>query len=156
MSFSKIIPFSDLTLSELYELLALRAEVFVVEQNCPYQDLDGKDQGSLHSSLFINDKLWAYCRIIPPGLAYPDSSIGRVLTCSKARGKGYGKKLMTLSINECWKRYPDNDILIMAQSYLVDFYHDFNFEVEKDEFLEDGIPHRWMRLKPNKKESIIK
>jgi len=147
MSFSKIVDFSNLTLLELYELLALRAEVFVVEQNCPYQDLDGKDQGSLHALITKDGKLWAYSRIIPPGIAFPEVSIGRVLTSFNARGKGVGKNLMEISIKECLLRWPNYDVLIMAQSYLVKFYSNFNFVVEKDEFLEDGIPHRWMRLK---------
>jgi len=146
MASFKIHSFLDLNQKEVYEILALRAEVFIVEQDCAYQDLDGKDEDSLHAQLTENNKLCAYCRIIPPGVMFEESSIGRVVTPSSLRSLGYGKEIMKKSIALCFKLYPNKDILIMAQSYLVKFYEHLGFQIEKDEFLEDGIPHRWMRL----------
>jgi len=140
------LPFNALSLSDLYRILNLRAEVFVVEQDCPYQDLDGKDQASLH--LWMEDEvgMTGYARLLPPGLAYPEAGIGRVVTAMRVRRSGQGKVLMHAAIAECQKHWPDHDIVIMAQSYLLAFYRDLGFVEERAEFLEDGIPHRWMRL----------
>ena len=146
MASFKIHSLSELNQQELYEILALRAEVFIVEQKCAYQDLDGKDVNSLHARLIENNKLCAYCRIIPPDVIFKEISIGRVLTPLKYRSLGHGKEIMEKSKALCFELYPNKDILIMAQSYLVNFYEQLGFKIEKDEFLEDGIPHRWMRL----------
>lgn len=149
MTTFKIHSLSELSQKELYEILALRAEVFIVEQKCAYQDLDGKDGDSLHARLIENNKICAYCRIIPPGVIFEEISIGRVLTPLTYRSLGLGKEIMKKSIALCFELYPNQDILIMAQSYLVKFYKQLGFKIEKDEFLEDGIPHRWMRLHAN-------
>ena len=140
------LPFDALSLSDLYQILNLRAEVFVVEQDCSYQDLDGKDHASLH--LWMEDKegMTSYARLLPPGLAYPEVGIGRVVTAMRVRRSGLGKALMHVAIAECQKQWPEYDIVIMAQSYLLAFYQNLGFVVERAEFLEDGIPHRWMRL----------
>ena len=127
-------------------MLQLRSEVFVVEQDCPYQDLDGKDADCLHLWYQEGEDILAYARLLPPGLSYPEAGIGRVVTSSTHRRTGLGKVLMAEAIARTRKEWPNQDIVIMAQSYLVDFYQAFGFVVERAEFLEDGIPHRWMRL----------
>lgn len=140
------LPFDALSTSDLYRILNLRAEVFVVEQDCPYQDLDGKDQASLHLWMEDEEGMTGYARLLSPGLAYPEAGIGRVVTAMRVRRSGQGKVLMRAAIVECQKLWPDHDIVIMAQSYLLAFYQSFGFAEERAEFLEDGIPHRWMRL----------
>ena len=134
---------------ELYEVLALRQEVFCVEQNCPYQDLDGKDIHARH--LLIRDesgKLVAYARLLPKGVSYPEySSIGRVVSSPTVRGQGVGQILMTQSIRLMTQYYPNDDVKIGAQSYLLKFYGSFGFEAVGEEYLEDGIPHISMILK---------
>ncbi|MFM1883964.1 MAG: ElaA protein [Bacteroidota bacterium] len=138
--------FDALTTRDLYQILHVRAEVFVVEQECPYQDLDGKDQASLHVWMQDVAGITAYARLLPPGLAYPEAGIGRVVTAGRVRKTGLGKELMRQAIIACQVQWPDQDIVIMAQSYLLAFYQGFGFVEERAEFLEDGIPHRWMRL----------
>ena len=121
--------FNELSLYELYEIMALRQEVFVVEQNCPYLDADGKDQSAWHlMGLNENKKLVAY-------------SIGRVVTSTSARGGGIGRELMEQSIQWMEKLFPAQDIKIGAQCYLEKFYKSLGFEIAGDEYLEDGIPH---------------
>jgi ElaA protein len=133
---------------QLYEILALRAEVFVVEQNCPYQDCDGKDPDSLH--LMGRDdagKLICYTRLLPKGLAYPEYvSIGRVVSSPAVRGAGVGKILMEKSIAHCRLLFGNQPIKIGAQSYLLKFYESFGFQSTGEEYLEDGIPHTKMIL----------
>ena len=94
----KYTSFDDLTVAELYAILQLRQEVFVIEQNCIYQDADDKDQKSFHLMGWVDNKLVAYCRILPPGLSYPEASIGRVASSPASRNKGYGRELMKLAI----------------------------------------------------------
>ena len=143
ISFS-CLSFEELSLHQLYELLALRQEVFAVEQDCVYQDADGKDQQSWHL-LGCDDrtgKLLAYCRLMPKGLVYEDYiAIGRVITAQEARGKGLGKKLMQEGIREIQKLLGAQAIKISAQSYLQKFYSELGFEATGEEYLEDGIPH---------------
>ena len=133
--------FPDLSADELYAILRLRNEVFIVEQNCPYQDLDNKDQGSHHLMGWKNSKLLAYTRLLPPGLAYPQTSIGRVVTSPSARLTGLGRELMKVSIEQCKKLFGDGPIRIGAQLYLKSFYASFDFSPSSDTYLEDGIPH---------------
>ncbi len=138
--------FDDLTLQELYDILKLRSEVFVVEQNCVYQDLDDKDKYS-HHVLGKNPigKIEAYARLIPPGISYPDySSIGRVVNCPQVRGTGEGKRLMYYSIEKILTLWPDAKIKISAQSHLDKFYSELGFTATGEEYLEDGIPHMAM------------
>lgn len=143
-------PFAELSVYELYDILALRQEVFVVEQNCPYLDCDGKDLDSHH--LMIRDatsgKLLASTRLLPEGLAYENYvSIGRVVSSPSARGTGIGRFLMQVSIEKTrdlfGTRHP---IKIGAQTYLLKFYESFNFRSTGEEYLEDGIPHTKMIL----------
>ncbi len=143
-----LIQYKSLSLTQLYNILQLRNAVFVVEQQCAYQDLDGIDQQSLH--LFThntNDNILAYCRIIPPGIVYPQASIGRVITANEVRRAGYGKQLMLQAIQHCHSLYPNHDIKIGAQLYLKHFYQHFGFEASSQVYLEDGIAHIHMVLK---------
>lgn len=135
-------PFEELSLVELYEIMRLRQEVFVVEQNCPYLDADGKDLDSLHVLGFENKKLCCYCRLLPKGISYPDAtSIGRVITSQEVRGKGYGKKMMEAAISTLKMQYPDHPIKISAQKYLKLYYESFGFVDSNIEYLEDNIWH---------------
>ncbi len=138
--------FEDLTPSELYAVLQLRSEVFVVEQNCVYQDIDNKDKKSLHLMAWHRDELTAYTRLVPPGVSFDEASIGRVITSLKYRGLGFGVDLMKKSIQHILESYATNTIRIGAQLYLKTFYEGFGFIVQGEEYLEDGIPHIEMLL----------
>src|SRR5688572_20167744 len=136
--------FDDLSPHELYAILQLRNEVFVVEQNCVFQDADGKDACSWHLMGFDGDLLAAYTRLVPAGAIYEQPSIGRVVTSPKARGKGSGKELMTTSINKLYELFGVHPIKIGAQLYLKKFYQSLGFEQVSDIYLEDGIEHIYM------------
>ena len=135
--------FNDLTTKELYQMLQLRNEVFIVEQNCPFQDLDDKDFKSFHLMGFDTDsqKIVAYTRIVPAGISYTEASIGRVVTSSRARGEGIGKVLMEKSIQLLEELYGGVSIRIGAQYYLKKFYESFGFQAFGEIYLEDGIEH---------------
>lgn len=135
--------FDELTNIELYEILQLRSEVFVVEQNCVYLDLDGKDQFCFHLTGRSKDggQLCAYSRIVPPGLSFTEPSIGRILTPLKYRKQNYGKELLVKSIEETEKQYPGQSIRIGAQTYLIKFYNSFGFVESSEPYDEDGIEH---------------
>jgi ElaA protein len=138
--------FVELTTAELYAIMQLRNEVFVVEQNCVYQDADGKDQRSLHFCGWDGEQLAAYTRIIPPGISYPEPSIGRVVTSPAYRNTGAGRKLMEESIRHAFERFNADSIRIGAQVYLAKFYQSLGFIQSSEEYLEDGIPHIEMIL----------
>jgi len=138
--------FDELTTNELYAILQLRSEVFVVEQNCVYQDIDGKDKKSFHLMAWQGDELVAYTRLVAPGVSFPEASIGRVISSPKYRGLGIGITLLEKSITHILETYATNKIRIGAQFYLKKFYEGFGFVAEGDEFLEDGIPHIEMVL----------
>jgi ElaA protein len=138
--------FADLSPHELYEILRLRSEVFVVEQNCVFLDMDNKDEGCLHFMGFVGAKLAAYTRLVPPGHIYDEMSIGRVVTSPKHRNKGLGKELMQRSIDECRNYFGEGDIKIGAQCYLLKFYKSLGFKVSGERYLEDGIEHVHMLL----------
>lgn len=133
--------FNELNTTELYKILQLRAEIFVVEQNSPYQDLDGKDLKSFHLMCFSGEDLVAYTRLLPKNVSYAEASIGRVVTSGKVRGKGLGRELMNRSINELENLYGKGPIRIGAQLYLQKFYESFGFVREGESYLEDTIPH---------------
>ena len=135
--------FKQLSLDQLYDIMALRQEVFVVEQNCCYLDADGKDQLSMHLMGYAdNGKLAAYARIIPKGISYEKyTAIGRVLTSSAFRGQGLGKALMENCLNEMESLFANEPIKISAQTYLIRFYESFGFKTTGDTYLEDDIPH---------------
>lgn len=139
--------FEALTPFELYEIIRLRNEVFVVEQQCVFQDADGKDQQSFHLMGWIGDELAAYTRLLPPGLAYEEKSIGRVVTSPSQRRTGAGRELMQRSISECERLFGKGPIRIGAQQYLKAFYESFGFEQTGDMYMEDGIPHIYMLRK---------
>lgn len=133
--------FEELTPHELYTIMQLRNEVFVVEQNCVYQDADNKDRYSFHLMGWKEDKLIAYTRLIPAGTAYAEPSIGRVVTSPSARGTGAGRELMEHSIDTIYKLFGKQPIRIGAQLYLKKFYSSIGFEPTGDIYLEDGIEH---------------
>jgi ElaA protein len=140
--------FNELTINELYDLLRLRAKVFVVEQQAAYQDLDDKDQESIH--LFIKndeDLIVSYVRVLPRGLSYEtDASIGRVVTDPDYRKNKYTKALISQGIQIILNEFKTRTIRISAQTYLIDYYSTFGFKVVSEEYLEDGLPHKEMLL----------
>ncbi|MFT4856542.1 MAG: ElaA protein [Algoriphagus sp.] len=133
--------FQELTVYELYALLKLRSEVFVVEQNCVFLDQDDKDQKCHHLLLYSGDELVGYSRLVPAGLSYPEMAIGRVITSASARGKGYGRVLMELSIDYCQKLFGVWDIRLGAQTYAKGFYASLGFVADGEVYDEDGIEH---------------
>ncbi|RYY98725.1 MAG: GNAT family N-acetyltransferase [Chitinophagaceae bacterium] len=141
--------FAELTPFELYEILWLRNEVFVVEQNCVFQDADHKDAGCRHLMGWLpagdgGAALAAYTRLVPPGVIYEEVSIGRVVTAPDARGGGLGRALMAESIRRCTGIWGNGPIRIGAQLYLKAFYESFGFAQVSAPYLEDGIPHIYM------------
>ncbi|MCC2591216.1 GNAT family N-acetyltransferase [Chryseobacterium sp. MFBS3-17] len=136
--------FHELSTSELYKILQVRADVFVVEQNCPYQDLDGSDEHAVHIRAEINGNIAAYCRIFAPGIKYDEASIGRVLTGTDYRRLKLGKSLMHIAISAIETRYGTSQIRISAQDYLIRFYEEFGFENTGKQYLEDHLPHTEM------------
>ena len=142
MEFTEICkPFESLTNKELYAILRLRSEIFVVEQNCVFLDMDNKDQSSQHLMLYHNKELMAYARIVPAGLSYTEPSIGRIVSSAAARGKGFGKQLLPLAIENCIRLYGNKTIRIGAQLYLKNFYESFGFTGSGEVYDEDGIDH---------------
>jgi ElaA protein len=133
--------FDALTAKELYDILQLRSEVFVVEQNCVYLDMDGKDEGSFHFCGYHQNKLIAYTRLLPPGLSYTEASIGRVVTSPSVRRSGAGRLLMQQSIKTVHDLFGTVPIKIGAQLYLKAFYESFGFILKGEVYLEDGIEH---------------
>ena len=141
----KLKKFSDLTPYELYDALKLRSEVFVVEQNCVFLDQDNIDQQCYHLSGYEQERLVAYCRIVPPGISYKEASIGRVVTSPSIRKNGIGKELMLEAIEAISDLYRNVSIKIGAQLYLKKFYGLFGFEQISDVYLEDGVKHIYMQ-----------
>ena len=133
--------FNEISTLEMYEILKLRSLVFVVEQNCVYLDVDDKDISAFHLCGKLDDKLVAYVRILPPGISYAESSIGRVLTHPDYRTKGYGIELMNLAIEKTLTTFDVDSIKIGAQCYLLKFYNNLGFKASGESYLEDGIPH---------------
>lgn len=134
-------PFDSLTVKELYALLKLRSEIFVVEQNCVFLDTDGKDLSCQHLMLYQNKELMAYARIVPAGLLFNEPSIGRIVSSHTARGKGFGRQLVSLAIANCQRLHGNKPIKIGAQLYLKSFYESFGFVAQGEEYLEDDIVH---------------
>jgi len=138
--------FTELTNEELYKILQLRNQVFVVEQNSVYQDCDDKDQHCYHLVAWRKNIPVAYSRLIPPNIAFEHASIGRVLTAGSVRGKQIGRELMTRSINLIHDLFGKSSITIGAQLYLKNFYTSLGFIPEGDPYMEDGIEHIHMHL----------
>ena len=135
--------FEELNTTELYQILQLRNEVFIVEQSCPFQDLDDKDFKCYHFIGFDTDsqKMMAYTRIVPAGISFKEASIGRVITSPLARKGGIGKQLMNKSIELLEELYGGVSIKIGAQLYLKKFYESFGFQQVEEVYMEDGIEH---------------
>lgn len=136
--------FDQLEKDDLYTLLQLRQQVFIVEQNCPYLDADNIDRKAYHllaRSNTPNANLLGYLRVIPPGPEYTEPAIGRILTAQQARGKGLGRELMIRAIDFINTTHPCMQIKISAQLYLLDFYKDLGFDTISEPYDEDGIPH---------------
>ena len=137
--------FQELTADEIYNILKLRSEVFVVEQNCVYQDLDGKDERAMHLFYKKENEMIAYTRIFQKGDYYPENpSIGRVVVSKKERGKEIGKSIMKESILYIKNNYNSKIIELSAQKYLDKFYNELGFYRVGEDYLEDGIPHQRM------------
>ncbi|WP_299176491.1 GNAT family N-acetyltransferase [uncultured Chryseobacterium sp.] len=143
----KIKTFDEFTVPELYQILKARVDVFVVEQNCPYPDLDDYDQKAVHLWAEENGEVLAYCRIFDQGIKYTEASIGRVLTTEKARGRSLGKRLLQYAVETIENRFRTSEIRISAQDYLLKFYSGFGFEDTGKKYLEDDIPHTEMLRK---------
>ena len=140
--------FEELSTKALYEILQLRTAIFVVEQDCPYQECDGKDLDSIHVMGFHKGQLIAYARIVPKGISYQEGiSIGRVVVDKNYRMLSAGIELMRQATAYCADKYPTEAVIISAQQYLIAFYEKFGFRTKGDIYLEDDIPHIQM-VKP--------
>ncbi len=147
MLYCKIKSYNELSHEELYDILRIRAKIFVVEQNCPYNDLDNKDNIAKHVIGKDGNKIIAYARIFKEGDFYKkNTSIGRILVCVEKRKKKIGNTLVEKSINFCKKNYPGKEIKISAQSHLKIFYQKLGVVYKGETYLEDGIPHCSMYL----------
>ena len=134
--------FDQLSVSELYKILKLRAEVFVVEQQCAYQDLDGKDEKALHIlGKRDGDELIAYARVFKPGFYFEEASIGRIVVAPGNRTEGLGKDIVLFAEKAISQHYGAGPVKLSAQSYLKKFYSDLGYQSIGEEYLEDGIPH---------------
>ncbi|WP_407393551.1 GNAT family N-acetyltransferase [Methanobrevibacter sp.] len=137
----KLKQFDELTNNELYGILKLRAEVFVVEQDCPYQDLDGKDQSAYHLFLEDNEEIVAVSRILPEGISYEDMAIGRVVVKESYRGQGISKVMMRKAMDFIIHDLGKKTIRLSGQAYLTNFYNNLGFKTVSECYLEDGIEH---------------
>ena len=140
--------FSSLNTDQLYGLLQLRSEVFVVEQDCVYQDIDGKDQKALHVLGTVEGNIVAYTRIFKPGDYLEKAAIGRVVVASDFRKRDFGKAIMQASIAAVENYFNTTAIGLSAQTYLLNFYNDLGFSALGETYLEDGIPHIYMERSP--------
>lgn len=140
------LPFAELSVRQLHDLLALRSEVFVVEQNCVFHEIDGLDPKTWHLlGLGDGGAIKAYARLIPPGIKSTDCLIGRVVTSPAARGGGSGRALMAEALAHCERLWPGQAITLPAQAHLERFYGSFGFAPSGEPYIEDGIPHIEMR-----------
>ena len=131
--------YSELTADELYDILRERVNVFVVEQRCPYEEVDGRDKRAYHVFLRDGGRIKAYLRVLDRGVSFEEVSIGRVLTTE--RGRGYGHKILEAGIAAAREKYGAESIRIEAQTYARKLYEDHGFRQDGEEFLEDDIPH---------------
>ncbi|QBA65363.1 GNAT family N-acetyltransferase [Muriicola soli] len=145
--------FKKLSKQELYRILQLRNEIFIVEQNCPYLDLDNLDEKAYHALGIDASGICAYTRIFKAGDYFEEPSIGRVAVSEDCRGRGFGKEIMQASVDYIDAKWPMQNIVISAQLYLKKFYQELGFETIEEEYLEDDIPHikmkrRWIPQSP--------
>ena len=143
----KLRKFSELNVEEIYEILKVRNQVFIVEQNCPYEDCDEKDKNSYHMFLSDKGKVVAYIRIPEKGVSYDEVSIGRVLVNKDYRGNNFGREIMIKGIEFIEKDLKEKSIRISAQEYLREFYKSLGFKEVSEAYLEDNIPHIEMLYK---------
>lgn len=141
--------FTALSVSDLYDILQLRAEIFVVEQDCVYNDIDDLDKDAIHQFIRKNGEVIAYSRLLKPGTRFPDYSIGRVVVKKTERGTGLGILMMEEAKDFILKNWKATKIKVSAQKYLQQFYEDLGFKVVTEEYLEDGIPHVGMIFRKN-------
>lgn len=139
--------YDELSIDELYNIIKTRVDVFIVEQQCPYPELDNYDQLSIHYFIKIDNEIAAYVRLLPKNTKYKEASIGRVLVAEKHRGKGYAKKIMNSAIQYIKNKWQEKEVQIQAQQYLHSFYSSLGFKQISDVYLEDGIPHINMILR---------
>ncbi|WP_017814979.1 GNAT family N-acetyltransferase [Paenibacillus shenyangensis] len=147
--------FNELNTKELYQILKERTDIFVVEQNCPYPEVDGRDVDCYHLFKLENEQIAAYARLLPPGIAYAQASIGRVIVPSIHRGKGYAGELFTRAVDFIQQELHEMEIKIQAQEYLCRFYGAYGFKPISDSYLEDGIPHVDMLLKERRVQQQV-
>lgn len=138
--------FQELSASQLYDVLLLRQQVFIIEQNCIYPDMDAHDHLALHLMMYKENELGAYLRIFPPGIKYSESALGRIVVHPKFRGKTTGKELIQNGINISKKEFPNSSIRIEAQAQLDKYYERFGFVAEGEIYVVDGIDHLQMVL----------
>ena len=143
----KIKEFKELNTNQLYAILKARVTVFVIEQNCPYPELDNADQKATHIWVENEEEILAYCRVFAPGIKHQEASIGRVLTSQEYRRKKLGKELVHLAIETIECKFNTKEIRISAQDYLINFYKEFGFQDTGKKYLEDDIPHTEMLRK---------
>lgn len=136
----------ELSAEQLYAVLAARVGIFIVEQNCAYQDLDGLDGDAEHLIAWSGAEVAGYLRVLGPGTRFDDPSIGRIITTQAFRGSGLGREVVAKGIARTRQRYPGRPIRISAQKYLEKFYGDFGFATVSEPYLEDNIPHVEMVL----------
>lgn len=142
-------PFEELTAREMHQILMLRQDVFVIEQDCIYPDIDAKDEDSLHVfGVDQKETVVAYARLVAPGLKFAEPAVGRVVVARQARATGLGVQLMERVLDDACKIYPGMGNRISAQAHLKRFYSQFGYEQVSDEYDEDGIPHIEMLLSP--------
>jgi len=140
--------FQELSNDDLYDLLKLRSDVFVIEQDCLFPDMDDCDQDAMHLLMKLDGVVLGYARLLPAGSKYDQPSIGRVVTAQSVRRGGYGRMLLTESIKHCRRLWPESSIVISAQERLENFYQGFGFVTASKPYLEDGISHLEMHLPP--------
>ncbi len=140
--------FGEFQLKEFHDLIALRISVFVIEQNCPYQELDGNDQNSTHIVCKKDDKIIATARIVAPGISYDEPSIGRVVIAEEERGLGLGHQLMIKTLKAAEEIYGKVPVRMSAQEHLIGYYNTHGFKVVSEVYLEDDIPHVQMLYTP--------
>lgn len=138
----------ELAPRDLYDILQLRTEVFVMEQDCVFQDMDGADPGGWHLFARVDGRVAAYCRLLPAGVKFAEPSIGRVVTAMAVRGTGLGRVLMVEAVRRGRELWPGSPIRIGAQQRLERFYQSLGFVTDSQPYDEDGIPHVEMRLDP--------
>ena len=141
----EIKPWEKLSREQINEIFSLRSEVFIVEQECPYQDVDGKDETADHIMLRVDNELVGYTRVFPKNTYFKEASFGRAVVKKKDRGEGYGHLIVDKAL-EHLKTKKQSPIKISAQSYLKDFYSSHGFVAKGEEYMEDGIPHTAMYL----------